>query len=137
MDFNLTSDQLELQKVARDYAQKELPALANELEESGEPVPKDALMKIGEMGFLGVNTPTQYGGQGLTSLDAIIILEEFGKISSAIGWPVFEANAGPVKVIEHFGTDALKERVIPKVCSGEMVVAVSMSEPDAGTGLTD
>ena len=43
MDFNLTSDQLELQKVARDYAQKELPALANELEESGEPVPKDAL----------------------------------------------------------------------------------------------
>jgi butyryl-CoA dehydrogenase len=137
MDFNLTPDQLELQKVARDYAQKELPALADELEESGEPVPKDALMKIGEMGFLGVNTPTQYGGQGLTSLEAIIILEEFGKISSAIGWPVFEANAGPVKVIEHFGTDALKERVIPKVCSGEMVVAVSMSEPDAGTGLTD
>ena len=129
MDFKLTPDQLELQRVARDYAQKELPALADELEESGEPVPKDALMKIGEMGFLGINTPTEYGGQGLTSLEAIIILEEFGKISSAVGWPVFEANAGPVKVIEHFGTDTLKERVIPKVCSGEMVVAVSMSEP--------
>ena len=52
MDFKLTPEQLELQKVAREYAQNELPALADELEETGDPVPKDALMKIGEMGFL-------------------------------------------------------------------------------------
>ena len=137
MDFKLTAEQLELQKVARDFAQKELTALADEMEESANPVPKDVLRKIGELGFLGINTPTEYGGLGLSNLDAIIVLEEFGKISSAVGWPVFEANAGPVKVIEHFGSDALKERVIPKVCKGEMVVAVSMSEPNAGTGLTD
>ncbi len=137
MDFKLTSEQLELQKVARDFAQNELTALADEMEESANPVPKDVLKKIGELGFLGINTPTEYGGLGLSNLDAIIVLEEFGKISSAVGWPVFEANAGPVKVIEHFGSDALKKRVIPKVCKGEMVVAVSMSEPNAGTGLTD
>ncbi len=137
MDFKLTSEQLELQKVARDFAQKELTDLADEMEESANPVPKEILKKIGELGFLGINTPTEYGGLGLSNLDAIIVLEEFGKISSAVGWPVFEANAGPVKVIEHFGSDALKKRVIPKVCKGEMVVAVSMSEPNAGTGLTD
>ena len=137
MDFKLTAEQLELQKVARDFAQKELTALDDEMEESANPVPKDVLKKIGELGFLGINTPTEYGGLGLSNLDAIIVLEEFGKISSAVGWPVFEANAGPVKVIEHFGSDALKKRVIPKVCKGEMVVAVSMSEPNAGTGLTD
>ena len=137
MDFKLTAEQLELQKVARDFAQKELTALADEMEESANPVPKDVLKKIGELGFLGINTPTEYGGLGLSNLDAIIVIEEFGKISSAVGWPVFEANAGPVKVIEHFGSDALKKRVIPKVCKGEMVVAVSMSEPNAGTGLTD
>ena len=137
MDFKLTAEQLELQKVARDFAQKELTALADEMEESANPVPKDMLKKIGELGFLGINTPTEYGGLGLSNLDAIIVLEEFGKISSAVGWPVFEANAGPVKVIEHFGSDGLKKRVIPKVCKGEMVVAVSMSEPNAGTGLTD
>jgi butyryl-CoA dehydrogenase len=137
MDFKLTAEQLELQKVARDFAQKELTALADEMEESANPVPKDVLKKIGELGFLGINTPTEYGGLGLSNLDAIIVLEEFGKISSAVGWPVFEANAGPVKVIEHFGSDTLKQRVIPKVCKGEMVVAVSMSEPNAGTGLTD
>ena len=137
MDFKLTAEQLELQKVARDFSQNELTALADEMEESANPVPKDVLKKIGELGFLGINTPTEYGGLGLSNLDAIIVLEEFGKISSAVGWPVFEANAGPVKVIEHFGSDALKKRVIPKVCKGEMVVAVSMSEPNAGTGLTD
>jgi len=113
MDFKLTAEQLELQKVARDFAQKELTALADEMEESANPVPKDVLKKIGELGFLGINTPTEYGGLGLSNLDAIIVLEEFGKISSAVGWPVFEANAGPVKVIEHFGSDALKKRVIP------------------------
>ena len=137
MDFKLTSDQQELQKVAREFAVKELTSLANEMEESASPVPKDVLKKIGELGFLGVNAPTEYGGQGLSNLDAIIILEEFGKISSAVGWPVFEANAGPIKVIEHFGTEALKKRIIPEVCKGEKVVAVSMSEPGAGTGLTD
>jgi butyryl-CoA dehydrogenase len=137
MDFKLTTEQLELQKVARDFAQKELTSLADEMEESANPVPEDVLKKIGDLGFLGINTPTEFGGLGLSNLDAIIVLEEFGKISSAVGWPVFEANAGPVKVIEHFGSDALKKRVIPKVCKGEMVVAVSMSEPNAGTGLTD
>ena len=137
MDFKLTSDQQELQKVAREFAVNELTSLADEMEESASPVPKETLKKIGEMGFLGVNAPKEYGGQGLTNLDAIIILEEFGKISSAVGWPVFEANAGPVKVIEHFGTEALKQRIIPEVCKGEKVVAVSMSEPGAGTGLTD
>ena len=46
MDFKLTPEQLELQKVAREYAQNELPALADELEETGDPVPKDALMTV-------------------------------------------------------------------------------------------
>ena len=53
MDFKLTAEQLELQKVARDFAQKELTALADEMEESANPVPKDVLKKIGELGFLG------------------------------------------------------------------------------------
>ena len=95
MDFKLTAEQLELQKVARDFAQKELTSLADEMEESSNPVPKDVLKKIGELGFLGINMPKEYGGLGLSNLDAIIVLEEFGKISSAVGWPVFEANAGP------------------------------------------
>ena len=95
---------------------EEFSSLAILMEVSACSEPYDLLKIIGELGFLGVNAPTEYGGQGLSNLDAIIILEEFGKISSAVGWPVFEANAGPVKVIEHFGTEALKKRIIPDVC---------------------
>ena len=96
MDFNLTEEQIELKEAARNFAQNELTDLAVELEESSSPVPKEVLARIGEMGFLGINTPEEYGGQGLGNLEALIIVEEFGKISSAIGWPVFEANAGPI-----------------------------------------
>ena len=73
MDFKLTSDQQELQKVAREFAVNELTSLANEMEESASPVPKDVLKKIGELGFLGVNAPTEYGGQGLSNLSLIHI----------------------------------------------------------------
>lgn len=65
------------------------------------------------------------------------MLEEFAKISSAVAFPIFESSVGPVRAIEHFGSDSLKKRIVPAVCSGEMVVAIGMSEPDAGSALTD
>jgi butyryl-CoA dehydrogenase len=65
------------------------------------------------------------------------VLEEFGKISSAVAFPVFESCVGPVRAIEQFAGADLKERVVPRVCRGELVVAISMSEAAAGSALTD
>jgi butyryl-CoA dehydrogenase len=73
----------------------------------------------------------------MSHLDAILVLEEFAKISSAVAMPVFEASFGPILAVERFGSESLKRRVLPRVCAGELIVAVSMSEPDAGTALTD
>jgi len=73
----------------------------------------------------------------LGNVDAFLVLEEFAKISSAVAFPIFESVAGPVHALAHFASDAVKQRVIPAVCCGEMIVAVAMSEPDAGTALTD
>jgi alkylation response protein AidB-like acyl-CoA dehydrogenase len=67
----------------------------------------------------------------------LIVLEEFAKISSAVAFPIFESCVGPVRAIEHFAGPELKRRVIPRVCAGEIVVAVAMSEPEAGSALTD
>ena len=64
-------------------------------------------------------------------------LEEFAKVSSAVAFPVFESSVGPVRAIEHFADETLRTRVIPRVCKGELTVAVAMSEPEAGTALTD
>ncbi len=137
MDFSLSDEQRALQSVARDYAQKRLPALAREIEESGEP-PSHALIKeYASHGFLGINIPEALGGLGLGNLEALIVLEEFAKISSAVAFPVFESCVGPVRAIERFADAELKSRVVPGVCSGDKVVAISMSEPAAGSALTD
>jgi alkylation response protein AidB-like acyl-CoA dehydrogenase len=65
------------------------------------------------------------------------VLEELAKISIAVAFPVFEASFGPSLAIAHFAPEELRQRILPAACNGDMVVAVSMSEPQAGTALTD
>ena len=137
MDFQLTEQQRELQDAARRFARGELPELARELEAEDRSVPPEMMRRYGELGFLGVNLPEEYGGMGLGHLEALLVLEQFAMISNAVAFPVFEALVGPVRTLERFGSDELKARIIPQVTSGEATVAVSMSEPDAGTALTD
>ena len=137
MDFRLTDQQRELQDAARSFARKELPELAREMEAKDFPVPADMVRRYGELGFLGVNLPEEYGGLGLGHLEALLVLEQFAMVSNAVAFPVFEALVGPVRTVERFGSDDLRARIIPRVVKGEATVAVSMSEPDAGTALTD
>jgi len=137
MNFQLTDDQRELQQAARRFAREELPIIANGLEADDKPPSRELVKRYAELGFLGMNIPEELGGMGLGNLEALIVLEEFGKISSAVAFPIFESAVGPVRAIERFAGDTLKQRVVPAVCSGDMVVAVSMSEPDAGSALTD
>lgn len=137
MDFRLTEQQRELQDAARSFARKELPDLAREMEEKDFPVPAEMVRRYGEMGFLGVNLPEQYGGLGLGHLEALLVLEQFACVSNAVAFPLFEALVGPVRTVERFASDALKAEIVPQVVAGEATVAVSMSEPDAGTALTD
>ena len=137
MDFRLTEQQRELQDAARTFARAELPELARDMEEKDYPVPDDMVRRYGEMGFLGVNLPEEYGGLGLGHVEALLVLEQFACVSNAVAFPVFEALVGPVRTVALFGSDALKASIIPQVTSGEATVAVSMSEPDAGTALTD
>jgi butyryl-CoA dehydrogenase len=137
MNFDLTDDQKALQEAARKFAQAELPDLAREVEETAEPVNHDWLKRFAEMGFLGVNTREDHGGLGLPHLDAFLVMEEFAKISVGVAFPVFECCAGPVRIVEALGHRDLASRVVPKAVAGEMLVAICMSEPDAGTALTD
>jgi acyl-CoA dehydrogenase len=137
MNFNLTDVQLQLKEAARAFARSELPKIANELEGDNRPPDHALITRFAEMGFLGINIPSSLGGLGLGNLEALVVLEEFAKISSAVAFPVFESSVGPVRAIEHFAPKALRDRIVPAVCRGEIIVAVSMSEPDAGSALTD
>lgn len=137
MDFRLTDDQLALQAAARKYARERLLPLAAETERSGNPPSRELLREYAQMGFLGINVDARYGGLGLGNIEALVVLEEFAKVSAALAFPVFESSVGPVRAIERFASEALRQHVVPKVCAGELIVAVSMSEPQAGSALTD
>jgi len=137
VDFRLTDDQLALQAAARKYARERLLPLAAETERSGNPPSRELLRDYAQMGFLGINVDARYGGLGLGNIEALVVLEEFAKVSAALAFPVFESSVGPVRAIERFASEALRQRVVPKVCAGELIVAVSMSEPQAGSALTD
>ena len=137
MDFALDDDQKLLKETASRFARQELPDLARELEQRDDSVSDDWMRRYVEMGFFGINVPEEYGGQGMGHLEAVLVLEEFAKVSSAVAMLVFEANFGPMAVLVYFAPEELRRRVLPQVCAGKLMAAVSMSEPDAGTALTD
>ena len=137
MDFNLTEEQRHLKESARKFARKELVDVAKQIEETDEPMSEEWRKRLGAMGFLGVNLPQAYGGLGLTTFEAVLVLEELAQISPAVAFPVFESCFGPTQTLLHCAGEDIKQKVLPRVCTGELVVAVSMSEPDAGSAMTD
>jgi alkylation response protein AidB-like acyl-CoA dehydrogenase len=137
MDFQLTADQERLRDLARQFATRELAAVAREIETTSTPLSKAWKRRLGEMGFLGINIAPELGGQGLGALEALLVLEEFARVHPAVAFPIFESCVGPIKAIERFAGETLKRRIVPEVCRGERVVAVAMSEPEAGSALTD
>ena len=137
MDFRLTDDQERLRDAARAFAAAEMTAIARALEDNDEPLGREHVKRYAEMGFLGINVAEDLGGMGLGNIEALLVLEEFAKVSPAVAFPIFESSVGPVRAVEHFAEGDLARRIVPKVCAGEMIVAVAMSEPDAGSALTD
>lgn len=137
MDFRLSADQEQLRETARKFAQAELPELAREIEEKNIPLPREWMKRYAQLGYLGINLPAAYGGHGMSHLDAVIVMEEFAKVSPAVAFPIFESCFGPILAIAHFAPEPLRKKLIPQVVAGEKIIAVSMSEPDAGSALTD
>ena len=137
MNFELTEAQQILQQSVARFATNELPESARLIEDNNQPASRQLVRRFAEIGCLGVNLPEDYGGGGMSHLDAVLVLEELAKISVAVAFPVFESSFGPALAISHFAPEVLKKKVLPLVCQGEMMIAVSMSEPNAGTALTD
>ncbi|MEO0578799.1 MAG: acyl-CoA dehydrogenase family protein [Pseudomonadota bacterium] len=119
------------------YADERMRAVAEHCEQTGEPPGRAVRHELAEQGFLGLNVGEQYGGLARSNLDAIMVLEQFARISTAAAFPVFESCVGPIKAIEHYADEALRQKVLPAVCAGDIQVSVCMSEPNAGTALTD
>ena len=137
MDFQLTEAQIMLKKMVHDLAEKEFRPRAGDWDARGEQMPHTYLKKLAGLGLMGLCLPVEYGGQGRSAFEAVLAIEELARISSMCAAPVFESNVGPVKVIEQFGTEEQKQKYLPPVCQGESLISIGMTEPEAGSALTD
>lgn len=97
-------------------------------------VPRDVLRKMGDLGFLGMRHPEKYGGSGMNVLSSVVLAEELGR-STYGGFTatvtVHTDMASPH--LERYGTEAQLERYLPKICTGELITAVAVTEPDGGS----
>ncbi|WP_045877789.1 acyl-CoA dehydrogenase family protein [Pseudofrankia sp. DC12] len=133
----LDDDQRALREMVARVAAERYAPRAREWDRERQPLPADERKLLAGLGLLGLTIPTRYGGEGRPVLDALIALEELAKASPIAAWPVFEACTGPARVIEQFGTEEQKTRLLGPVVSGDKTIAVSISEPEAGSAATD
>ncbi len=131
MDFELPEELAEVQKLARDFAEKEIaPDAAKDDREST--FRKDLVIKMGALGFYGCLIPQEYGGNGLGFFAYTLISEQIARVHSAIRFYI-NMQAGPAVTLLEFGNEDQKRRHIPGLLSGESLGCFAITEPDAGS----
>jgi alkylation response protein AidB-like acyl-CoA dehydrogenase len=134
--FPLTDEHESIRQAARNFAQKEIAPVAAEFDETGE-FPSKTIKKMGEMGFMGIEVPEEYGGAGMDTLAYVLALEEICKVDAAHGTIMSVNNSLFCYGILKFGSEAQKQKYVVAVASGKAVGAYSLTEPmsgsDAGT----
>ena len=132
MDFNLTEEQLSIQKMVRDFARKEIGPIAAELDQKGE-FPHETVRQLGELGLLGVPFPEEYGGAGLDHLSYILAVEELAKVDASHSVTVLTHTTNTLGPIYEFGTEEQKQKFLVPAAQGKKLAAYCLTEPNAGS----
>jgi alkylation response protein AidB-like acyl-CoA dehydrogenase len=136
MDFALTEQQQMFRDSVATFARKELSEGA--LERAHKPqFPHDVAKKMAAAGLLGITLPEADGGGGGTLMDAVLAIEEIARVCPRSADVIQEGNFGAIRVLAHFATEDQKKRYLAPLLRGEEVIAVGMTEPDAGSATTD
>jgi alkylation response protein AidB-like acyl-CoA dehydrogenase len=135
MDFELTPEQAEIRDLCRKVGAEKFRPTAFEHRDM-EP-PAENMKLLGELGILGMLLPEEYGGGGRPPLDGIIALEEISRACPATGDHAVMAITGPAGFIAKWGTEQQKRRHVPGVCEGVESWSISLTEPEAGSALTE
>jgi alkylation response protein AidB-like acyl-CoA dehydrogenase len=133
----VVDDFTEIRQLAARVARDVYGPLAEQMDRDRTPVSLEQRKRLGDLGFLGIAYPEEYGGSGAPLAQALAVLEEFAKVCRPAAFQIFEANTGPAQVINFLGTDEQKARWLPAIIAGERTMAVAISEPDAGSAATD
>jgi alkylation response protein AidB-like acyl-CoA dehydrogenase len=135
MNFQLSEDHLAIQQAAREFAEAEISSSAVERDKTGD-FPEDIVQKLGELGFMGMMTPPEWGGAGLDCVSYVLAMEEIAKVDASVAVIMSVNNSLVCWIIEEFGNDEQKERFLRPLATGQKLGAYCLSEPGVGSDAT-
>lgn len=128
----LSDLQREIQRTARDFAQREVAPLAAELDREAR-FDRALVARLAELGFLGMLIPEEWDGLGLDTMSYLLALEEIAVADASAAVLMSVHNSLPTQMLLNFGNDAQREQFLKPMARGEMLGAFALSEPDAGS----
>src|ERR1700757_5450455 len=135
MDFQLSEQQRRMVAAVRDLAQGEFKANAPKYMDGT--FPWENMKKLADIGVLGMSVPEEYGGLGLPVFDTALVLEEIAKTCYVTAMATLGEAGVQTRVIATYAPDTIRAKILPKVVSGDCILAVCMTEPHAGTDVAN
>src|SRR6202008_4784669 len=135
MDFHISEQQREMVASVRDLPQHVFKP--NAVRWMDGTFPWENMKKLAELGVLGMSVPEEYGGLGLPILDTALILEEIAKVDYVTAMAVLGEAGVQTRVIARYAPPSIRDRILPRVVSGDCMLAICMTEPHAGTDVAN
>lgn len=131
MDFNLTEEQLAIQRLAKEFNKREIEPIAEEIDRDGR-LPDDLIKKCAKSGFLGMTVPKQYGGTGAGNLACALVIEQLAYSGCGAWWLVGFNNSIP-ESIARFGSAEIKKKYLKAFCGGSAYASIQFTEAETGS----
>src|SRR5919202_1807484 len=128
----LTEEHVQIRESVRDFAEREVVPVANELDNKAAEIPAHIVKKMAELGYFGLIFSPDYGGSGLDTLSMAIVAEELSKAWLSVG-SVMTRMIITASLVQASGTEEQKKKFLPGLCTGELLAAAAFTEPDAGS----
>ena len=132
MDFDISDDQQLLRDTVREFARAEIAPVAERLDRDQD-FPYEIVRKLGELDLMGIPFPQEYGGAGGSTQDYALVVEELTRIDSSVAITLCAHTSLGTQPIYLFGSEEQKQRYMPRLCSGEILGAFGLTEPEAGS----
>src|SRR6478752_2312914 len=135
MQFQLTEEQLMIQKAARDFANEHLKPGVIERDEH-QKFPAEQVKMMGELGFMGMMVDPKYGGGGMDAVSYVLAMEEISKVDASCSVVMSGNNSLVCWGLEQYGNEEQKRKYLVPLAKGEVIGAFCLSEPEAGSDAT-
>ena len=132
MDFELSDQHTLLRDTVREFARAEIAPVAQRLDEE-EQFPYEIIRKLGELDLMGIPFPERYGGAGGSTLDYAMVVEELTRVDSSVAITLCAHTSLGIQPLYLFGSETQKQKHLPALCSGQILGAFGLTEPEAGS----